>query len=842
LTAARFDPERFFRPERIAVSGAATALGQAVLGNLATGGFAGVVGTDGDPAAPADVAIVADDAADVGAALAAHGRRGVRGAVVLAAPPDLAGLARAAGVRVLGPHSFGLMLPGLALNASVLPLPPAAGRVALVGQSASLARTVLDWAVPNSIGFSHVIGIGGNADIGFGLVLDFLARDPGTNAILIEIDRLRDPRLFHSAARAAARLRPVVALAPGARMRDAEGTGRAAIEAGFSRAGILLTDTIGEFLAAAETLTRVKPARGESLAIVSNSVSAGRLAADYSLGAGIRLARLSEETAQVLELSLGHAPPRGPIFIGRAAPGTRLAEVAALLSPAPEVGGILVVHAPTGGAQDDAAMAALIACAKTVKIPLLIVAMGEASGLAHRHRLAQAGLACFETPEAAIAGFRHLLRNRANRAAARELPASTVLQVAPDKAGLRRLLAPPGALLAPAAGLAAAAAYGIAVVDGQHAATPEEAAMVAAAIGYPVVVKIIYPAMPLNRPPGSIALDLPDGKAVRAAARAIVARLKLLGEDLAGAVFLVQQQAPRGTALRIRVADHRVLGPVIGFGAGGGDPESFAGMAFDLPPLNLKLAEALIDRAAVAAALAAHRGAPAADRAAIAAALVRVSQMVVDTPEILALEIDPLFAHERGVVATSVRLRLRPAGEVRPPLVISPYPAELAHGYAARGRRFTLRPIRPEDADAHAAMFSRLTPEDVRYRFFSAMRSLGAEQISRMTDVDYGREMAFVAVDEASGQTVGVARLVRNDTDGATAEFAVVVEPAAKGMGLAGALMRAIIGWGKAQGVQEILGQVLAENAPMLRFIQGLGFTVARIPGESAVVEVRLRP
>jgi acetyltransferase len=502
----------------------------------------------------------------------------------------------------------------------------------------------------------------------------------------------------------------------------------------------------------------------------------------------------------------------------------------------------LVVHAPSGG-NDDAAIEALIACAKTVKIPLLIVALGEMSGLPHRHRLAHAGLACFDSPEAAIAGFRHLIRNRRNRAAARELPTSKVLQVAPDTAGVAAIIAKRREtgekILPPDQALAVIAAYNIPVLAARPAKTPEEAAMVASGIGFPVVVKILYPGMPADRLAGSIALDLPDGKAVRAAARAIKTRLANRGEDLSAAYFLVQHQARRGTQLRIRVADHRVLGPIIGFGAGGGDPDSFTGMAFDLPPLNLTLAQSLIDRAGVAPQLAAHRGTPAADKDAIAGALVRISQMVVDTPDIAAIVLDPLFADETGVMAASARITLRQPDEARLPLVISPYPAELSTEYTAKGQKFMLRPIRPEDADAHGAMFSRLTPEDVRYRFFSAMRSLGAEQVMRMTDIDYGREMAIIAVNEA-GSTVGVARLVRNDTDGNTAEFAVVVEPAVKGLGLASALMRAIIAWGMKQGVAEINGQILADNAPMLAFIKRLGFTIERIPGESDIVEARL--
>jgi acetyltransferase len=841
-TTNRFDPEKLFHPRAVAVSGTGTALGRRVLAGLA--GFAGAVGTDEAPVEGADAAIVADDAADVPAALAAHAARGVRGAVVVSDVPGLGEIARASGVRVLGPHSFGMMLPGLRLNASVMPVMPPAGRIALVGQSAALARTVIDWAVPNSIGFSHIIGIGGNTDIGFGLVLDYLSRDPGTGAILVQIDRLRDPRIFQSAARAAARLRPMVALAPGARLRDTDGTSHAAFEAAFSRAGILLTETFGEFLAAAETLTRVRPAQGDTLAIVANSVSAGRLAADYALGHSLKLAQLAPETAQVLALSLGEAPRPGPIFTGRDHP-TRLADVAAMLSSAREVGGILVVHTPTGN-DDHATIEALIACAKTVKIPLLIAAMGEAGGLEHRHRLAQAGLACFDTPEAAITGFQQLIRNRQNRAAARELPPSKVLQIAPNMDAVAARFAAAGAVgrntLAQDEALAVIAAYKIPIVAGRRAATPEEAAMQAAAIGFPVVVKLSHPDMPTNRITGSIALDLPDGRAVREATRAIKARLTKRGEWLAGANFLVQHQAPRGQQLRIRVADQPILGPVIGFGAGGGAPEDFSGLAIELPPLNLPLANALIERSPVARLLAAHRGMAAADRDAVAATLVRISQLIIDFPEIAQLDLDPLFAHETGVVAASARIILRQPGEARPPLIISPYPAELTTTYQAKGKSFTLRPIRPEDADAHAAMFTRLTPEDIRFRFFSAMRVLSAEQISRMTDVDYGREMAIIAVDDATGVTAGVARLVRNDTDGATAEFAVVVEPAVKGLGLASALMRAIIAWGKAQGVAEINGQILADNAPMLAFIKRLGFTINRIPGEPDILEAKLTP
>jgi acetyltransferase len=839
----RFDPDRVFHPASVSLSGSTTALGQQVLANLRAANFTGTIGTEADEMQNADLAIVADDTADIPAALARHAEQGARGGFVLSDTPGLAALAKAARIRVLGPHSFGCVLPGIGLNASSFNSIPARGRVALVGQSASIARTVIDWAVPNGVGFSHLIGIGGNTDIGFGLVLDHLSRDPGTASIMVEIDRLRDPKIFLSAARAAARLRPVVAVAPGARLRDALGGSYAALEAAFSRAGVLLTGSISEFLAAAETLARVKPARGESLAIITNSVAIGRLAGDYALSIGLKLTVLSPETAQVLSLSLGLTPPPGPIFAGREP--TRLADTAALLSTAPEVGGILVIHAPTGR-DDDTAIEALIACAKTVKVPLLITAMGEAQGLEHRHRLSQARLACFDTPESAISGFRHLLQNRRNRAAARELPDAEVLRIAPDAASVAARIAAARAAghdtLVQDDALAIVADYQVPVIGSRHAATPEEAARAAEALGFPAVVKLYHPDMPANRLEGSVALDLPDRNAVYEAAHIIQARLAQHNMPFSGAGFVVQQQAPRGTQLRIRVSDHPMLGPIIGFGAGGGDREDTSGLAADLPPLNLTLAHALIHRAAIAPALAAHRGQAAANMHAIAATLVRISQLIIDTPDIQVLDLDPIFAGPEGVVAASARILLRSPGEKRPPLVISPYPNELTTRFAIKDQFYVLRPIRPEDADAHAAMLSRFTSEDMRYRFFSAIRSMPTEQITRLTDVDYAREMAVIAVREATGETVGVARLVRNDTDGASAEFAVAVEPSAKGLGLATALMKAIISWGKGQGVQEISGQILADNAPMLAFIKRLGFVIERIPGENDVLEATLIP
>ena len=725
--ANRFDPERMFRPRSLAVFGAESRLGQQLLANLA--GFAGPVQLvpPGRGADAADLAIFATEAEPVAPLLPGLARAGIYAGVALGMAPDIAAGQAATGVRVLGPGSFGIACPALMLNATLSHLQPGAGRVALVSQSAALCRAVLDWAEPNGVGFSQVVGIGGNAGTGFDQVLDFLSRDAATGPILLDIRGLRDARAFLSAARAAARLRPVVALRAGNRLLDPTGRAGLVFDAALNRAGVLTVWRLEDLLAALETLTRAPVPRAEGLAIVTNAIGPGRMAADAALVSGVSLATLTPETQKVLRLGFPGGEADGLVYTGVQAP-TRLADAAALLAGAPEIGGILAVLAPTGLA-DAAGVEALVAAPRS-RVPLLVCAMGETTGAAHRRRLAAAGVPAFAAPEQAVQGFLLLLRQRRARAAAQELPASTVLDVLPDRAAARAVLA------------AARAANRLALSG------PETAALLAA-----------------------YGLDRPQ--------------------------------------LAIHVASDPLFGPAIEMGG-----------ALDLPPLNLSLAHGLVAHAPAARDLAP------AELAALADTLVRTSQLVVDTPDLLSLRFGPVEAP---------RAVLRPPGQPAS-LAIAPYPAEWAEQWDAGGEVVTIRPIRPEDAEAHAALFSRISPQDVRFRFFSTLKALSPERIARMTQVDYDREIAFVAV-RANGDTVGVSRLVR---DGDAGEFAVLVQPDMKGRGLARRLMRRLLDWARARGMTAVVGQVLAENAPMLAFVRRLGFTLRRMPDEPDVVEARI--
>jgi acetyltransferase len=465
--------------------------------------------------------------------------------------------------------------------------------------------------------------------------------------------------------------------------------------------------------------------------------------------------------------------------------------------------------------------------------------MGETTGATHRRRLAEAGMPVFATPEGAVRGFLHLVQDRRNRAAARELPPSKVLDLAPDQDRARRAFAQARsagrAALTQDEAMEVLAAYGVPIVPSLLAMNAEEAAQAASRLGLPVVLKRRRFTRPDPRARGGIVLDLSDAAQVRDAAKLL--EMQRDPRDEAG--LLVQHQVGRARQLMVRVGEDPLFGPTIAFGQGGTAAEFLQDVAIDLPPLNLPLAHALIARTRVAATLGPLREQPAADVDAVADTLVRISQLLVDFPEIAELDVNPLFADATGVLAGDAWIRLRGADEPPARLAISPYPAELVGSYDARGETLIIRPIRPEDAEAHAALFHRLTPEDIRYRFFTTLREPRPEQVTRMTQVDYDREIAFVAVRDATGDTVGVARLVR-EMESPDGEFAVVVQPDMKGRGVARHLMNRLIDWARAKGMTGIFGEILADNQPMLAFCRSLGFTLTRLPNEDGVIEARL--
>ena len=884
--------EHLFAPKSVALVGASErpgSLGATLLHNLLAGGFKGEVwpvnpkygelagrrcyaGVADLPAAPA-LAVICTPPATIPAIVRQLGERGTRAAVVLSSGMGDGRSARGRGLRqamldaahpyllrLLGPNSAGLLAPGLGLNASVATSGALPGRIAFVSQSGALMVGVLDWARTRGIGFSHFIALGDAADVDLGDVLDYLASDGATGAILLYLQDLRYARKFMSAARAAARSKPVLVLRAGreddplpsaASESGALARRDAVFDAAIRRAGMLRVYTTDQLFSAAETLAYARPLHGERLAIVSNGAGPGVLARDaLAYGGGVG-AQFSNESQARLDALLAPGWRRGNVvnLQGGAAPELYRETLEILLAD-PQVDALLLIQSPTATVLSRDVAEAIAPLVRGASKTLLSCWLGGGAVSEARAIASGARLPAYRTPEDAVAGFLQLVHYRRNQNLLMEVPPSMAGSVAPDRAAARALVREAVAsgryLLSDPETKAILRTYGMAVVETRQAASVEEAVSAARRIGYPVAVKILTPDVMHKSDVGGVTLDLDGDEGVRAAATRMRRRLAELFPQAKFEGYSVQAMARVSNAheLIVGAALDAVFGPVIVFGQGGVTVEVADDHAVGLPPLNLVLARDLVDRTRVARLLAGYRNRPAANMDAVLATLVQVSRMVADIPEIVELDLNPLLADSRGAVVLDARMRLALAdrsGSTLDRLAIRPYPRELEETIAWQGAPLLLRPIRPEDGPAHLAFFDALTPDDVRYRMFVRVRELQPSQLARFTQIDYDREMAFIATrPNAQGlaETLAVGRVVA-DPDNITAEFAVTVRSDLKGMGLGKLMMQKLIDYCRARGTREIVGEALPQNSRITGLAKRMGFTV-KSTGLEGMREMRL--
>ncbi|MGF6274606.1 acetyltransferase [Massilia sp. UYP11] len=887
--------QRLFAPTSVALIGASErpgSMGTTLLDNLVGGGFKGKLYAVNPkyqqvgalpcydrvadlPEAP-ELAVICTPPATVPRLVRQLGERGTRAAVVLSSGMATARDGRGRSLRqaaldaahpyllrLLGPNSAGLLVPGLGLNASVAHSGALPGRIAFVSQSGSLMTGVLDWARTRGIGFSHFISLGDSSDVDLGDVLDYLASDGTAGAILLYVDQLRYARKFMSAARAAARSKPVLVL----KTRDLDDGVRAVasesgalaseddvFDAAVRRAGMLRVHTTEQLFAAVETLAYARPLHGERLAIVSNGLGPGLLARDalrYGKGSA---ATLSPDSVARLEALLpGTASARSvdlPLNLLGGAPPERYAAALEILLKDPQVDAVLVVHSPTATVDSREVANAIAPLARAASRPILSCWLGGASVLEARTIAANARMPTFRTPEDGVAGFLQLVNYRRNQNLLMEVPPSMAGQMAPDRSAARALvreaIASKRLLLSDPETKAILRAYGLALVETRAAPDVEAAVAAARAIGYPVAVKILTPDVMHKSDFGGVTLDLDSDDAVRDGAQRMKKRLDQLFPQARFDGFSVQAMCRRanGHELIVGAATDPVFGPVLVFGQGGVAVEVTDDHSVALPPLNLVLARDLVDRTRVARLLAGYRNRPPANLDAILAVLIQVSRLVSDIPEIVELDINPLLADSRGATVLDARMRLALAdcsGSTLDRLAIRPYPRELEETIAWNGAPLLLRPIRPEDGPAHLAFFDALTPDDIRYRMFVRIRELQPSQLARFTQIDYDREMAFIATRtnaEGVNETLAVGRVVA-DPDNTSAEFAVTVRSDLKGMGLGRIMMEKLIGYCRARGTCEIVGEALPQNSRIVAMVKKLGFEVTT-DGEEGIRKMRL--
>lgn len=884
-----------FNPQSVAVIGASNRpqrVGHVVMRNLLAGGFTGPVmpvnprreavagvltypDVASLPRTP-DVAIICTRPRTVPGLIEELGARGTRAAVVIAGdlattPADdgrpvetvMLEAARRHGVRIIGGSTLGVMVPRLGFNATFSPAVVRPGPIGFVSQSDAVGMMVLDWAASKKVGFSHVVSIGDGSDIGFGEVLDFLGSDSGTKAIVLYLESIRDRPTFMAAARAAARNKPVLAIKAGRSSHNpTQGisdplfldvpsliSSDDVYGAALRRAGILRVEEIDELFGAVETLARSRPLSSERLIAVSNGGGAGVMVEDRLHRGGYAMPPLTPETIDRLRPLLPGWSGGNPIDVRVDASPKRYADVVNALRQAGNRDSVLVMHTPTGLVSSNEIAQAVVDAAPNGSGNLMTCWVGAESVSADRKLFVEAGIANFDTPGGASQAFLHMLSHRRNREALMQMPPSVPVEFEPDIAAVRAIidaaLAAGRDRLAEPEAKTVFAAYGIPVVQTHLAATPEEAAQVARRIGLPVAVTVTSPDIRRKWEVGGVALNLETAEAVEAAARGMIDRVQTQRPGATVSGFTVQRMVPRGDArqLIVGVATDPLFGPVILFGDGGRAVELYRDLAVGLPPLNLPLAHDLISRTRAAALLGAHHDQPAADADRLALTLTQVSQLIVDHPEIVELDINPLFVDHRGVVAVDGHIRLS-AASVNAPfrLAIRPYPKELEERVALRdGRQVLFRPIRPEDEPAHYALMARLTPEDIRFRFFRHIDHLPRSEMARLTQIDYEREMAFIATLSVNGgapETLGVVRAVC-DADNAAAEFSILIRSDMKGQGLGSGLLRKLIAYCRDRGTGRMFGEVMAENGQMLKLARAFGFEVKRTE-ENGVMSIRL--
>jgi acetyltransferase len=872
-----------FQPRSVAVIGGSSragSLGERVLSNILDGGFGdtvfavnpkrvlrdGVRWIDSIAALPEvpDLAIVVTPSSTVPTVIADLGALGTKVAVVITAGFENAeakaailAAAQPHLLRIVGPNCLGVQMPYAALNASFAPRMAAAGRLAFVSQSGALVTAMLDWAADRHIGFSSVISTGDMADVDLGDVIDMLAADPRTDAILLYVEGVTNPAKFMSAARAAARIKPVIAIKAGRSTTGAKAafshTGALAgaydvYAAAFERAGIVLVDSLSELLDAAQVLCRHRAHGGERLAIVTNGGGAGVLAADALIATGGNLATPSATTIAALDPQMPQGWSRAnPVDVVGDAHAERFAAATRAMLADPGVDALLVMHCPTAVATGSDIAKAVIATLEEAgsarSKPVIACWMGPQNAAAVRFLFDAAGVPLFDNLDDAVRGFGYLLRAAAGRQALMRAPSHTTLAEA-DRSRASTVIAEARregrTALSALETRALLSAYGIPVAEGRLAPTAAAVAAACAALPGPYAVKLVSPQLPHKSDVGGVALDLASEADAVAAAEAMERRIRHEHPEASITGFEVETMVTSGgQEVLLGIAGDATFGPVLAFGAGGKAVAILNDRALALPPLDDSLARAMIGKTRVSRLLGGYRDVPACNQDAIVAALNALSAIAVDFPDIIELDINPLLATPQGVIAIDARARLSDTpGESR--LVIRPVPMAWAADLVTRsGLKIHVRPVLPEDEAALAQFFHQVAPEDLRFRFLTALREVGHAQIVAMTQVDYRRTMNFLAF--AEDDTLIASAMLASDPDHVRAELAVSVHAGFRNRGVGWTLVEHVMRYAAAEGIEIVESIESRENHAALALEREAGFVIVPTPGSSTEVTVRRR-
>ncbi|MEI6542499.1 MAG: GNAT family N-acetyltransferase [Methylococcales bacterium] len=880
---------RFFTPKSVAIVGASEreeSVGYRLLLNMLEAGFSGglypvnnkreqLLGLKAYPDLTSipeelDLVVIATPAPSVPSIMRQCGEKSVTSVIIITAgfgelgvegkrlEQEVLDIAHRYSIRLIGPNCLGVIRPSGQLNATFGDGTVKEGSLALLSQSGAVCTAILDWAKTQDIGFSTVVSMGGAADIDFGEVLDYLATDSKTTGILMYVEGIRDARRFLSGLKAAARLKPVILIKSGRHEAGCKAAmshtgamvgGDNVFDAAISRAGVVRAYSITELFSAARVLANNYVVKKDRLAIITNAGGPGVMSTDRAEDVGIQMAELNADSLEALNAVLPvHWSHANPIDILGDASSERYQKALEVCLKDNNIDGVLVILTPQAMTEPTQVAEYIIEGAKTSNKPVLASWTGGAKVQAGRNLFANSKVAHFNTPETAVDAFAFLANYAENQILLKQIPSPTEELAKPDVEGARliieRILSEGRQILTAQEAKAILAAFHIPVTQTITVHSAKDAMIAAETLRFPVVLKINMAEFSHKSDIGGVRLNINTVQDVSRHYAEMEAAIKQAYPEITEVGMTVEPmyKSTSGRELMIGVVRDPVFGPAISFGLGGTMVEILKDNAVAIPPLNAYMVEQMIAKTKAAKYLKAFRQLPPANIKALIDTLLNVSIMVSELPEILELDINPLIVDEHGAMAVDARIKAELSHQLTrySHMAIHPYPHELIqHHQLSNGVNITIRPIRPEDANLETNFHSRLSDRTKYFRFMQALHELTSEMIVRFTQIDYDREMAFVAVTEDQNLPceLAVGRYVMNP-DGNSVEFALVVADDSHCLGIGTRLMTTLMHTAKSKGMSFFEGEVLAINKPMLSLVKKLGFSVEPIADDHEVVRV----
>ncbi len=691
--------DTFFSPQSVAVVGASRdpeKLGYSVLANLQEAGFPGdlypvnpkadeILGLEVYPSVldipgPVDLAVIVIPYRFVPTVLEQCGQKEIPSVVVITAgfreagreglerERELIEIAREYDLRLIGPNCLGVIDTGTPLNATFAAGMPPGGPIAFMSQSGALGTAVLDMAMAGRIGFSKFASLGNKADVSEIDLLEAWGDDPDSRVILVYVEGLPDGQKFMDVARRVTRDKPVVAIKSGVTASGSRAvsshTGslagsEAAYKAAFRQAGVLRATSMEALFDYARAFAYQPLLQGDRIGIVTNAGGPGILATDALEHADMEITRLSHETTQALTDYLpGAASVGNPVDVLGDALADRYEHAIRLVLDDANVDGLMVIVTPQAMTEIEKTAHAVGRMAQELDKPVMGCFMGEARIEAGIDILWQYGVPNYPYPERAAAALAAMRDYRCERERPIFERKSSEVCIPVVRELFDRVRAEGRVSIGDAEAWTVLECYGFTIPQSRLAETPEEAVQIAEDIGYPLVMKIASPDILHKTDVGGVKLDLRSPDDVRDAFDLMVYRAGRYMPDARIWGCQVQQMVSGGREVLVGMSRDPQFGPLVAFGLGGIYVEALKDVSFRVAPFSPEEADEMIREIRSYPLLEGVRGEPPADHEAMVDALLRISQLVTDFPEIVELDVNPLMVFERGKGAMAIDMRL----------------------------------------------------------------------------------------------------------------------------------------------------------------------------------------